>query len=145
MLKLVIDAARAARVSLSLCGDMAEDSSLTWILAGLGLRELSMDPDRIPLVKAVVRGSSLAEAEDLAGRASMLDSPVEIADSCGLGSVTASPRRSADFRRCGWAPRHPSLPIREVQRDGEVPHSGAGNSSKAARTAWLHCSLSAPK
>ncbi|HET6149197.1 MAG TPA: phosphoenolpyruvate--protein phosphotransferase [Polyangia bacterium] len=80
MLKLVVDAARTARVSLSICGDMAGDPSLTWILIGLGLRELSMDPDRIPLVKAVVRGSSLAEAEEVTAQALALDSEVEIAD-----------------------------------------------------------------
>jgi phosphotransferase system enzyme I (PtsI) len=80
LLKSVIDAARVARVSLSICGDMAGDPSLTWILIGLGLRELSMDPDRIPHVKAVVRGSSLAEAEELTTQALALDSEVEIAD-----------------------------------------------------------------
>jgi len=80
MLKLVVDAARIARVSLSICGDMAGDPSLTWILIGLGLRELSMDPDRIPLVKAVVRGSSLAEAEEVTAQALALDSEVAIAD-----------------------------------------------------------------
>lgn len=78
MLKFVVDAARVGRVSLSLCGDMAGDPTLTWILIGLGLRELSMDPDRIPLVKAVVRGSSLAEAEELTAQALTLDSTVEI-------------------------------------------------------------------
>ena len=80
MLKLVVDAARAAGVSLSVCGDMAGDPSLAWILIGLGLRELSMDPERIPFVKAVVRGSSLAEAEALTAEALALDSELEIAD-----------------------------------------------------------------
>jgi phosphotransferase system enzyme I (PtsI) len=80
MLRSIVEAARVGRMSLSLCGDMAGDPSLTWILMGLGLRELSMDPDRIPLVKAVVRGSSLAEAEELAAHALALDSEAEIAD-----------------------------------------------------------------
>ena len=80
MLKSVVDAVRIRRVSLSLCGDMAGDPALTWILMGLGLRELSMDPDRIPLVKAVVRGSSLAEAEELTAQALTLDSAIEIGD-----------------------------------------------------------------
>jgi phosphotransferase system enzyme I (PtsI) len=78
MLKSTVDAARAAKVPVSLCGDMAGDPFLTWILMGLGLRELSMDPDRIPLVKAVVRGSSLAEATQLATEALGLDDEVEI-------------------------------------------------------------------
>ena len=78
MLKSAVDAARAAKVPISICGDMAGDPFLTWILIGLGLRELSMDPDRIPLVKAVVRGSSLAEATQLATEALELDDEVEI-------------------------------------------------------------------
>ncbi|HSZ82710.1 MAG TPA: phosphoenolpyruvate--protein phosphotransferase [Polyangia bacterium] len=80
MLKAVVDGARAGNVSVSLCGDIAGDPSLTLILIGLGLRELSMDPDRIPLVKAVVRGSSLAEAEELAAQALALDDEVEIGE-----------------------------------------------------------------
>ncbi len=80
ILKFVVDAARVGRVSLSLCGDMAGDPTLTWILMGLGLRELSMDPDRIPLVKAVVRGSSLAEAEEMTAQALALDSVVDIGE-----------------------------------------------------------------
>jgi phosphoenolpyruvate-protein phosphotransferase (PTS system enzyme I) len=42
---------------------MAGDPFLTWVLVGMGFRELSMDRDRIPLVKAVVRGSSIDETE----------------------------------------------------------------------------------
>ena len=80
MLKAVVDGARAGNVSVSLCGDMAGDPSLTLILMGLGLRELSMDPDRIPLVKAVVRGSSLAEAEELAAQALTLDDEIGIGE-----------------------------------------------------------------
>jgi len=88
MLKSTIDAARAAKVPISLCGDMAGDPFLTWILMGLGLRDLSMDPDRIPLVKAVVRGSSLAEATQLATEALGLDDEIEIRAlvSRGLGA-----------------------------------------------------------
>ena len=79
-LKSLVEAARAAGIPISICGDMAGDPFLTWILIGLGLRELSMDPDRIPLVKAVVRGSSLVEAEELATEALRLDDEVEIGE-----------------------------------------------------------------
>jgi phosphotransferase system enzyme I (PtsI) len=77
-LKTIVDAARAAGISVAICGQMAGDPLMTWVLIGLGLRELSMDPDRIPLVKMVVRGSSLAEAEALASTALALESEVEI-------------------------------------------------------------------
>jgi phosphoenolpyruvate-protein phosphotransferase (PTS system enzyme I) len=79
-LRALAEAARAARVGISICGDMAGDPFLTWILVGLGFRELSMDPDRIPLVKAVVRGSSLVEAEALATEALALESELEVGE-----------------------------------------------------------------
>jgi phosphotransferase system enzyme I (PtsI) len=77
-LKSLVAQARTAGISISICGDMAGDPVLTLILVGLGYRELSMDPDRIPLVKAVVRGSSLVEAEALAAEALELESEVEV-------------------------------------------------------------------
>jgi phosphotransferase system enzyme I (PtsI) len=77
-LKSVVEAARAAGTPISICGDMAGDPFLTWILIGLGFRELSMDRDRIPLVKAVVRGSSLAEAEALACETLEMDDEADI-------------------------------------------------------------------
>ena len=76
-LKSLVDMARAAGAPISICGDMAGDPFLTWILIGLGFRELSMDRDRIPLVKAVVRGSSVAEAEALVRRPSPWKTKVE--------------------------------------------------------------------
>ena len=69
LLKQMIDAAAQARVPISICGDMASDPSLTWLLLGLGLRDLSMDPHSIPMVKAIIRRSSLADAEALAAAA----------------------------------------------------------------------------
>ena len=76
-LKSLADVARAADIPISICGDMAGDPFLTLVLIGLGYRELSMDPDRIPLVKGVVRGSSLVEAEKLAAQVLSLESEVE--------------------------------------------------------------------
>jgi phosphoenolpyruvate-protein phosphotransferase (PTS system enzyme I) len=78
LLKTVIDAARAADVPLSICGDMASDPMLTWILIGLGLRDLSMDPNSIPRVKSVIRASRLADAETLAREALALESEIQV-------------------------------------------------------------------
>jgi phosphotransferase system enzyme I (PtsI) len=66
LVKQMIDMAAGARVPISICGDMASDPSLTWLLLGLGLRDLSMDPHSIPMVKAIIRRSSVADAEALA-------------------------------------------------------------------------------
>ena len=79
-LKSLVEMARAARVPISICGDMAGDPFLTWILIGLGFRELSMDRDRIPLVKGIVRGSSVAEAEALVREALALEDESQVGE-----------------------------------------------------------------
>ncbi len=78
LIKMVVDAARAAAVPLSICGDMASDPMLTWLLIGLGLTELSMDPASIPVIKSIVRASRLADAEALAQEALSLQSEVAV-------------------------------------------------------------------
>jgi phosphotransferase system enzyme I (PtsI) len=75
LLKQAIDAATLAQLPISLCGDMASDPSLTWLLLGLGLRDLSMEPHAIPMVKAIIRRSSMEEAVAFAAKA--LASPSE--------------------------------------------------------------------
>jgi phosphotransferase system enzyme I (PtsI) len=57
---------------------MASEPTLTWILIGLGLRDLSMDPPSIPIVKSVIRASRIADAETLVKDALALDNEAEI-------------------------------------------------------------------
>jgi phosphoenolpyruvate-protein phosphotransferase (PTS system enzyme I) len=78
LIKMVVEAARGAGVPISVCGDMGSDPMLTWILIGLGLRELSMDAAAIPVIKAIIRASDLADAESLTREALALESEVQI-------------------------------------------------------------------
>ena len=78
LLKIVVDAASSVGVPLSICGDMAAEPALTWILMGLGLRNLSMHPASIPLVKAVIRASSMADAEQLTHEALALETELDV-------------------------------------------------------------------
>lgn len=64
-IRMVVDAARAVNKPVAMCGDMAGDPYLTAILLGIGFRDLSMSPQQIPLLKSIVRGVRLAEAEAL--------------------------------------------------------------------------------
>jgi len=59
-------AGKAAGVAVSLCGEMAADPRYTWVLVGLGVRELSMHPSAIPVIKNIIRASTLSEMEALA-------------------------------------------------------------------------------
>jgi phosphotransferase system enzyme I (PtsI) len=79
-LKSLAEMAATAGAPISICGDLAGDPFLTWVLIGLGFRELSMDRDRIPLVKTVVRGSSIAEAESFVREALAMEDENEVAE-----------------------------------------------------------------
>ena len=75
----MIDAAAEAGRPISICGDMARDPSATWLLLGLGLRDLSMDPRSIPMVKSIIRRSSMADAVAFTAEAMTLSSEGDIA------------------------------------------------------------------
>jgi len=55
-------AALRARIPVSLCGEIAGDPRFSALLIGLGLRELSMTPTSIPLVKQRIRSINLVAA-----------------------------------------------------------------------------------
>ena len=65
LIKMTIDAAKAAGIPVSMCGEMAGDPRYTRLLLGMGLRELSMQPGSLPEVKAVVRDCDLGRARSL--------------------------------------------------------------------------------
>jgi phosphotransferase system enzyme I (PtsI) len=76
----IVLAAQRAGKSLAMCGDMAGDPVLTWVLLGLGLRDLSMAPRQIPLVKSIIRGTRLGEAERLMETVASFRTELEIED-----------------------------------------------------------------
>ncbi|MCA9293288.1 MAG: phosphoenolpyruvate--protein phosphotransferase [Phycisphaerales bacterium] len=82
VIKLIKEVARAARrrgVETSVCGEMAGDATYTMLLLGLGLRTLSVTPNRIPHLKAVVRAVDIGQCELLARRVGSLDSERQVA------------------------------------------------------------------
>ncbi|WP_445376594.1 phosphoenolpyruvate--protein phosphotransferase [Niveispirillum fermenti] len=62
LVQFAVDAARRAKIPVSVCGEMAGDARYAALLLGLGVRELSMAPAHLPLVKRRVRGLDLGEA-----------------------------------------------------------------------------------
>ena len=61
-----------------MCGDMAGDPILAWVLMGLGLRNLSMAPRQIPVVKSIIRATQIADAERLLAQALTMSTETEI-------------------------------------------------------------------
>src|SRR6202008_3701904 len=62
LIQFTTEAALRNRISISLCGEIAGDPPYTALLLGLGIRELSMSPIKLPRVKQRVRSLELAAA-----------------------------------------------------------------------------------
>ena len=61
MIRQVVNAARDAGISVSVCGEMAGDPFCVCILLGLGINELSMNARAIPIIKKIIRTISIEE------------------------------------------------------------------------------------
>ena len=75
LIKMTIDAGRAAGIPVAMCGEMAGDARYTRLLLGLGLTEFSMHPSALLEVKKIVRESSLAELRIFSSEIMALRSP----------------------------------------------------------------------
>ncbi|QHG19607.1 phosphoenolpyruvate--protein phosphotransferase [Nostoc sp. ATCC 53789] len=78
MVQQTIKAAHAAGISVGLCGELAADTVATPILLGLGLDELSVNPQSIPGVKQAIARLSIVESEAIAASALQQDSAVHV-------------------------------------------------------------------
>ena len=74
----VIEAGKAEGVPVSMCGEMASDPLMVPVLVGLGLEKFSMNPQAIPVVRALVRQLSFREAAHIARQASKLVTAREV-------------------------------------------------------------------
>ncbi len=78
MVQRVSQAGRRAGIVVGMCGEMAGDPLYSWILLALGIGELSMAAFAIPLLKKILRDSTLAEARELLSAVLRMDRAVEI-------------------------------------------------------------------
>lgn len=74
MVQQTIQAAHAAGISVGLCGELAADTLATPILLGLGLDELSLNPQSIPRVKQAIARFCIVESEAIVASALQQDS-----------------------------------------------------------------------
>ncbi len=63
LIRRVVQSADESGIMVAVCGEMAGDSTSAVLLAGMGVRELSMSPQRIPRIKEALRSISLAKAK----------------------------------------------------------------------------------
>lgn len=66
LIDISIKAAHRQGLSVSVCGEAAADPFLAVLLVGMGIDELSMSPNLIPIVKKIVRGVTMEDARLLA-------------------------------------------------------------------------------
>ncbi len=82
LIKMTVDAARAAGIRVGICGEMGGDISVTPLLIGLGVDELSCGAAVIPRVKRAVRSLDMAACRTLAESALKMDTGAEILAQC---------------------------------------------------------------
>jgi phosphotransferase system enzyme I (PtsI) len=64
LLKQVADAAKRNNIPVFMCGEMASEPLYMPILLGLGLNELSTNPQAVPMVKNAIRQLDYAESRN---------------------------------------------------------------------------------
>ena len=74
MVQQTVQAAHTAGISVGLCGELAADTLATPILLGLGLDELSVNPQSIPRVKQAIARFCIVESEAIVASALQQDS-----------------------------------------------------------------------
>lgn len=89
ILRAVSRSARRAGIPLALCGEMATDPGALALLIGLGVREFSVAPTAIPLVKQVIRGLAAVEAGRATRQALRARTAAEVR--AALAAVTLAP------------------------------------------------------
>ncbi|MBR4751055.1 MAG: phosphoenolpyruvate--protein phosphotransferase [Thermoguttaceae bacterium] len=78
MIKRTVDVARTYDKPVSLCGQMGSVPENIPLLLGLGLRTISVAPGMILRLKEVCEGYSIADCQDLAARAALMESSTEV-------------------------------------------------------------------
>ena len=78
LIRMVVEAGNRARIDVNVCGEMSGEPLYVPLLIGLGLRQLSATPRKIPDIKRIIRQLSVPEAERVAQHALRLDSARQV-------------------------------------------------------------------
>src|SRR4051794_22197260 len=104
----VVTAAQRAGKPVAMCGDMAGDPLLSWVLLPLGLRDLSMARRQIPIVKSIIRSTRLSDAQELLQQVMGLQTEEEVEETVSATMLARFPLEFADVES-------------EVDAGGDVP------------------------
>jgi len=73
LIKRVVEAADKEQIEVNVCGEMSGEPLYAPLLVGLGLRQLSVTPRKVPEIKRVIRQLRVDEAKRLADHALNMD------------------------------------------------------------------------
>lgn len=62
----IIDVGHTNGLEVCVCGEMASEPLMAFVLLGLGVRQLSVNPRSVPLIKRIIRGVSASFAREAA-------------------------------------------------------------------------------
>ena len=82
LIKMTVDAAHAAGIHVGVCGEMGGDISVTPLLIGLGVDELSCGAGVLPRVKRAICSLSLSACRSLAEAAMKEDTGAAVLAHC---------------------------------------------------------------
>lgn len=63
LIRRTVEIGAAARLEVTVCGEMASQPLMAFALLGLGVRQMSVAPRSVPVMKRIVRGISMRDAE----------------------------------------------------------------------------------
>jgi phosphoenolpyruvate-protein phosphotransferase (PTS system enzyme I) len=69
LIRRIVEVGESHQIDVTVCGEMASQPVMAFALIGLGVRQLSVSPRSVPLVKRLLRGVSVREATDAAAEA----------------------------------------------------------------------------
>ena len=78
LIRMVVEAGNRAEIDVNVCGEMSGEPLYVPLLIGLGLRQLSATPRKIPDIKRITRQLSVAEAERVAQHALRLETARQV-------------------------------------------------------------------
>jgi phosphotransferase system enzyme I (PtsI) len=80
LIRTVVRAAQREQIEVNVCGEMSGEPLYIPLLVGLGLRQLSATPRKIPEIKRVIRDLTVAEAEQVAEQALQLETARQVSN-----------------------------------------------------------------
>ena len=78
MIRITVENAMHHNIPVTVCGQTAEDISMTPLLLGLGVNELSMPTATMPLLRRTIRQLAMTECIELAEQALKCKSAAEV-------------------------------------------------------------------